>query len=319
MRKITIAAVVAAAVLAANAAFADPALIDRVVAVVGDDVVTLSELQTEMAAPLADINSRYRGDDLARAADTLKRNTLNSLVDKKVQLQEARLNGITVDKADLDAAINDIMKRNNMDEEQLKAALMGEGYTLPDYRKMLEDQLMIIRLVSAAVRSKVLVEDAEVDAYYDAHKDEYTRKESVRVANIFFPAKDGDMAGALEAANAAKAQITAGTPFEEMAVKCTGDEGAAKSCVLGTFGQGELSPAINDLAFRMKAGEVSEPVELKGGYQLVKVMERADESVQPLDEVRGKIADEISATKSETLYAKWIQDLRKRTYVEIRD
>lgn len=317
MRKITVVAVMAA-MLYSSAAFG-ATLIDRIVAVVGDDVVTLSELQTEMAAPLADINNRYRGDDLAKETDRLKRSTLNMLVDKKLQLQEAKLYGYSVDKAEIDSAIADIMKRNNMDEEQFKAALAGEGFTLEDYRKNLGEQLVILRVVSAAVKSKVILEEAEIKAYYEGHQAEFVSHASVRVANIFFPAKNGDMAGALADANAARAEIIAGTPFEDMAAKCTGDEGAKKSCVLGTFGQGELSPAIDTLAFGMKAGDVSEPVELPGGYQLIKVMERTDESVTPFADARAKIAEKLSVEKSESLFARWIKELRDRTYVEIRD
>jgi peptidyl-prolyl cis-trans isomerase SurA len=308
-----------AAVLLISSAAQAATLIDRIVAIVGSDVVTQSELDLEMAPKLDELNRTLRGDDLADAKRNLREQTLNLLIDKKLQLQEAKVEGIKVDDKDIDAAIKDIKDRNKMDDAQFEAALAKEGYTLAGYRESLRDQLTIIRLVGSAVRSKIVLEDAEVKKYYDEHPDEFTQKDSVRVANILFPAKDGDMEKALADAKAAKAELDAGTiSFEDMAVKCTGDPGASKSCVLGTFGEGELSKKVEGIAFSMKAGEVSEPIEAPNGYQLIKVMDRTYKKVKPFDDVKGDIVEKLSVAKGQELFAKWIQDLRDRSYVEIR-
>jgi len=311
-------AVALALVLAAGSARA-ATLIDRVIAVVGPEVITQSELDLEMAPRLEDIEKRLRGDDLAQAKKLLRNSTLDMLIDKKLQLQEAKFQGITVDDKELDDAIKDIKERNNMDDAQLEAALMNEGYTIPEYRESLREQLLIIRLVSVAVRSRVMLDEADVEGYYQEHINDYTDHDSVRIANITFPANNGGMAEALEQAKAAKAQIDAGASFEEMAVKCTGDENAAKTCELGTFGHGQLSKEIEGMAFKMKAGEVSDPIEVSGGYQLIKVMERTEKRVKPLEEVRGAVVEELNVKKGEEIFAKWIQELRDRTYVEIRE
>lgn len=319
MTRIISAAAVAVMLIAGAAANSGAAtLIDRVVAIVGPDVVTQSELDVEMAAGLDDMEKRLRGDELASAKAALRRNTLDRLIDKKLQLQEARFQGIGVTEEELDNAIKDIKERNSMDDAQLEEALANEGYTMPDYRQSLKEQLMIIRLVSAAVRSRVMLDEKDVENYYNEHIGEFTVQESVRVANIFFPAKKGDMEAALEEAKAAREDIEAGTPFEEMAVKCTGDPDASKSCVLGTFGHGQLSKEVEDTAFGLEEGAVSEPIELSGGYQLIKVMERTEKAVKPLEDVRGEIVEELNVHKGEELFAKWIQELRDRTYVEIR-
>jgi len=317
MARIFVAALAAALFISSTAHAAT--LIDRIVAVVGSDVVTQGELDIEMAPRVEELSKRLRGDDLANAKHMLREQTLNLLIDKKLQLQEAKVEGIKVGEDELDAAIKDIKERNKMDDAQLEAALANEGYTLESYRESLREQLTIIRLVGSAVRSKIVLEDSEVRKYYDEHQDEFTQQNSVRVANIFFPAKDGDMESALADAKAAKAELDAGASFEEMAVKCTGDPGAAKSCVLGTFGEGELSKDVERIAFSMKAGEVSEPIESPGGYQLIKVMEKTEKELKPFDEVKGKIVEELSVAKGEELFAKWIQELRNRSYVEIRE
>ncbi|HEY3347225.1 MAG TPA: SurA N-terminal domain-containing protein, partial [Nitrospirota bacterium] len=130
-------------------------VIDRVVAVVGPEVITLSELQGEMAPALSDLTQKLRGDELAAATDRLRRQTLNNLIDKQLQLQQAKLDGIEVGPEEVEDAIKDIMKRNNLDEAGLRQALSDEGFTLEDYKKNLADQLVIVRLVSRTVKSKI--------------------------------------------------------------------------------------------------------------------------------------------------------------------
>ena len=304
--------------LAASPAFCAEE-IDRIVAIVGSRVITLSELQTEMAPALADIQQRYRGDDLAAASDRLKRASLNNIVDRCVQLQEAKLEGIEVTDEEVNNAIDDIMKRNKMDMKGFKAALASEGYEFDDYKKSLAEQLTVMRLVSRAVKSRVSLKDSDITDYYNRNKEKFTQAASVRIANISFPAQAGNMDAALKNAEDARKQILAGTPFEEMAAKCTGEPNAAKTCVLGTFSKGELSADIETLAFTMNAGDVSEPIKGDKGYQLIKVMEKSAAATKTLAEARPQIVDELSSKQAEGLFADWIQDLRKRTYVEVRN
>lgn len=292
--------------------------IDRIVAIVGEQPVMLSEVQTEMASAVADLNQRYRGSELASALDSLKRSTLNSIIDKYLQVQEAKVQGVEVTDEELDGAIDDIMKRNKLDKPGFVAALANEGYTFDDYRKTLGDQLLIMRLVSRAVKSRVSIKEEEIVNYYNQNKAKFSQPEMVRVANILFPVKGNDLDAALKDAQDARAKIMEGTPFEEMAATCTGDPGAAKSCVLGSFKRGELSPDVEAKAFAMAAGEVSEPIRTEKGYQLVKIMEKTSGSEATLEDARTRIIEELSSKQGETLFADWLQELRKHTYVEIR-
>lgn len=293
--------------------------IDRIVAIVGPQAVTLSELETEMAPALNEISQRMRGDELAAAVDKLKRSTLNNLIDKYLQLQEAKVQGIEVTEEEVNSAIDDIMKKNKLDKAGFTAALAGEGYAYDDYKKVLMDQLTILRLVSRAVKSRISIKEDEVQEYYKKNKARFASPETVRVANIFFPAKDGDFDTALKNAEDAKKAITDGASFEEMAAKCTGDPGAAKTCVLGSFAKGELSKAIEEKAFAMEAGQVSEPIKLDTGYQLIKVMEHAKPAMKTVEEARAQIVDDLQQKEGEALFSSWLQDLRKHTYVEIRN
>ena len=298
---------------------AGPTEIDRVVAVVGQDVITLSEIQMQMAQKLDELNQRYVGEKLDIAKERLLKATINSLIDKYLELQEAKAEGVEVSKEEVDNAINDIMTKNHMDKAAFEAALEQEGYDTAEYRKTLRDQLTIMRLVARDVKSRITVKDADIVKYYNGHKSRFVHPASVEVAHIMFPAKDGDMDAAKKAADAARAEIMKGTSFEDMAVKCSGDKDAAKTCVLGTFGKGELAPDVEAAAFGMKAGDVSQPIKSDKGYQLIKVMKKTGGSTETLDDARPEIVDRLSSKEGEKLYARWIRGLRDKTYVEVRE
>lgn len=298
---------------------AGPTEIDRVVAVVGQDVITLSEIQMQMARKMDELNQRYEGEKLDVAKEKLLKATINSLIDKYLELQEAKAEGVEVSKKEVDSAIDDIMKKNHMDKAAFEAALEQEGYDTADYKKTLRDQLTIMRLVARDVKSKITVKDADIVKYYNEHKSKFVHPASVEVAHIMFPAKDGDMDAAKKAAEAARAEIIKGTSFEDMAAKCSGDKDAAKTCVLGTFGKGELAPDVEAAAFGMKAGEVSRPIKSDNGYQLIKVMKKTDAGAESLEDARPEIVDKLSSKAGDKLYSKWIQGLRNKTYVEVRE
>ena len=318
MKRFLSAAVISIALLSAAPAPAATE-IDRIIAVVGPQVVTLSELQQEMAPAMKELSERYTGDEFASAVDRLKKSTLNALVDKHLQLQEAKLEGLEADDSEVDAAIDDIMRKNKLDKAGLTDALEKEGFSMPDYKASLKDQLTIIKLVNRAVKSRITIKEDEVKDYYEKNKAKFTPPEAVRIADILFPAKDGDMGKAKEAAEAARKEILAGTPFEEMAAKCTGDPNASKTCVLGTFEKGELSKEIEDTAFKLQAGEVSEPIKIENGYRLIKVMEKTASRQKTLEEARPEIVQELTSKQGEQLFAVWLQELRNKTYVEIRE
>jgi peptidyl-prolyl cis-trans isomerase SurA len=319
-RKLLTVVLAAGLMLAASCAYAaDAVVIDRVVAVVGDDIITLSELQSEMAPTLADVEKRFRGDDLVRETDRLKRDALNQLIDRSLQLLEAKRLGIMVPQEDVDAAIQDIMDRNKMSREDFDKALAGEGYSFDEYKGNLEAQLLVIRLINREVRSKVLIDEADAKAYYEDNPDEFKTAASITLANIFFPADKGGMEQARENAAEARKKIEAGTPFEEMAVVCTGDDEAAKTCVLGSFKKGELSGKVEEVAFSLDAGEVSEPVKTEGGYQLIKTMNKVEAGIAPYDDAKEFIYEKLNSIRGEAVYANWLRDLRSNTYIEVRD
>ncbi len=129
-----------------------PVVLDRVVAVVNGEVITMSDLQRELSKRTDIKDERVMLDDM---------------IDRKLQMAEAKKTGLDVTDKELSDAVNDIMKRNKMDQKEFEAALAKEGLTLEQYRTEFREQMTISRLFNKYVRTGLTVDDAEARAYYD--------------------------------------------------------------------------------------------------------------------------------------------------------
>src|SRR5688572_9519451 len=156
-------------------------MIDRIVARVNDDVITLSELQEEGLPLFERLRENYTGKELEHQVQRAEREFLDQLVLKRLQLQYASQVGITASENEINAAFKDVLSRNNLTQEQLVELLTREGLTLQDYKDRLREQIVLARLMNQAVRSRVSVDTSEVEAYYQTHRGEFDQAPQARV------------------------------------------------------------------------------------------------------------------------------------------
>ena len=161
-------------------------MIDRIVARVNDDVITLSELQEEGLPLFERLRENYTGKELAEQVQRAEREFLDQLILRRLQLQYANQIGITASDNEINAALKDVLTRNNLTQEQLTDLLTREGLTLQDYKDRLREQIILARLMNQAVRSRVSVDASEVEAYFKAHQDEFNQPAQARMRHIFF-------------------------------------------------------------------------------------------------------------------------------------
>ena len=143
--------------------------VDRVVAVVNEDIITLSDLQRELA----------KHKDM-----TDERIMLEEMIDRRLQMSAARKTGMDVSDREMNDAIADIMKRNDMTKPQFEAALRKEGITLDQYRTELREQMTMSRLINKYVRTGLSVDESEARAYYERNPAQFSLPEEIRVRQL---------------------------------------------------------------------------------------------------------------------------------------
>ncbi len=308
--------------LFASSATAATGVVERIVAVVNDEIITSYELDSAFEPMEKRIEATYKGPNKERLLQETRLDMLKKMVDKLLLEQEAKKTGIVVKDEEVMDTIRDIARRQNVSLDALKQALDKEGTTLEAYRNEIREQMVRMRILRRDVRSKIAISEEEIGAYYLKHREEYEGKEAVRIKQILLPYPSGiDEEGKKklrEQAETIRKRIMAGEPFDLMAATYSQGPAAAQGGDLGFIEKGLMLPEVDRVAFSLKQDEVSDLVESSLGLHLLKLVDKRGAGVKPIEAVRQEIVDRLEEGKLEVKYEDWMEGLRKRSHIEIR-
>jgi peptidyl-prolyl cis-trans isomerase SurA len=301
---------------------AEARVVEKVAAVVGTDIILASEVEEKAGPLMADVSRIPEAEKRAARASALRREVLDHLIDDELISAQAAELRLTVTPEQVDASIAEIKRQNNIDDEQLKQALRGQGMTMAGYRSDLKKQLLRFRVLNIAVGSKINVSDEDVRAYYERHYKAGSANVQVRASHIFLSIPEGADAGAIadkEALGRKLVERAATEDFAKLAKEYSDDAATrGEGGDLGFFGKDMLPKPIEDLVFAMKLGEVRGPVRAERGFHVIKLLDRKVAEAKPLAEVDEEIRMQLRQKEMEKQTKGYLADLRKRTLVDIR-
>ncbi len=305
-----------------GSAVAAARVVEKIAAVVGDDIVMASEVE-EKAVPFLAEAARVtdQGQRSARAA-AIRREVLDRLIDDQLIAQQASELRLSVSSEDVDKSIEEIKRQNGIDDQQLAQALRGQGMTMGTYRQDLKKQILRFRVINIAVGSKVAVSDEDVQSYYDRHMKSGAEVQ-VRASHVFIAIPDGADAGVVAEKQAAAAALLerakAGEDFAKLAREHSEDAATrAEGGDLGTFGKDMLPKPIEELVFAMEIGEVRGPLRADRGFHVIKLVEKRTAPAKPFAEVREELRAQLRQKEVERQTKSYLADLRKKTLVDVR-
>lgn len=288
-------------------------IIDRVVAVVNKEVITFSELEKKVRLQTPPGGAQPGMVDF--------RGMLEEMVNQKLIDQETRHMQVKVREKEIDEFLEKFAKRNKLTVEGLRAAVEEKGVTWEAYRTEVRNELRRNGAISQKVQGQVSVTDKEIREFYEAHQAEYFSPARVRIEQIFFAFPQDSNADNKEVlarkASEALKRVKAGESFQNVAGAYRETAGAAGSD-LGYLGKGELIGTLDQAAFSLPIGAVSEVIATEKGYGIIRVLDRQEESTKKLEEVRQDIESQLYRMKMEKKYQEWMQELRNKAYVEIK-
>ena len=316
----TTGAVALALALAAPAARAR--VVGRVAAVVGDSIVLASEVEERVAPLLVDANQIRDPDKRAARSSALRREVLDRLIDDELIVQQAAELKLTISNEQVDASIEEIKKQNNLNDDQLREALRGQGMTMAAYRADLKRQLLRFRVLNIAVGSKVNISDDEVRAYYERHMKDGTNVQ-VRASHVFIAIPEGADAQVVAEKQAQAQKVLerakAGEDFAKLAKESSDDAATrAEGGDLGYFGKDMLPKPIEEIVFAMKVGDIRGPIRADRGFHVIKLVDRKLKDAKPFDEVKDDIRMQLRQKDMERQTKSYLAELRKKTLVDIR-
>jgi peptidyl-prolyl cis-trans isomerase SurA len=291
-------------------------LLDKVMAIVNKEVITWSDLYKAMEFEATDEIKAMKDEDRRRFFKENESMFLESLIDMKLQLQEAAKAGVSASDEDVNRAIENIKKKYSMTDEAFKDAIGKEGFTLAEYRKKLSEQITISRIVDHDVKSKVLVTEGEIDKYIAGHKELEKESEGFNISHIFLKGSRDDIKRLEEKALDIYKKIKAGENFAELARQYSEDASASIGGELGFIRKSDMSNDFLNVLSKMKAGDVSDPFWGGNGIHIIRLNDKKE--IKGPQELREMVRQKLLEEKFSREYKNWIKGLRERAYVEIK-
>ncbi len=298
-------------------------MVDRIVAVVNDEPITLSELRRRENPALLRMLSPMT---FPAGKDEFEKAVLEDLIDRRLMLQKAREMRIDPDETDIDTYLNGMTRSNGMDRERFAAMLKDIGVDMKDLRRGIAENIARSRLVHFEVRSRIVITDAEARKYYQKkYKDAAALPEGYHLLQMgFYWDRPKSMSStrdeARRRAEEARGKVAAGEDFRELARRISELPTADSGGDLGFLAAGEMAPWMLKALDGVKAGGLTPVIEGAGAMQFFLVFEVNIEGrfePPPFRLVKDELKRELHASKEKKYLDEWLTKIKKEAYIRI--
>lgn len=276
-------------------------VVDRIVAVVNDSIVTLSELEESL-------------EDESLKEDRLEmENALDKLIEVKLLRQASDKAGVDVSETEVEAAIDDVLTKNKMTIDELMRALIKEGISFDNYKKEIEDSIRQAKFSERVFASKVKIKEEDVENYYLQNRDVLSGPPEYKIKLMILKGTSKD--AKLEAVNDG---LTKGVSFGELVKEFSDGPAVSDGGDMGFLKEGEISPEIEAQSLKLSKGEVSKPFKFKDQIVLVKLIDTRAGQMAEYESLKRQLFKKLYEQVAEDRYKEWLKDIKDSAHIEIR-
>jgi peptidyl-prolyl cis-trans isomerase SurA len=300
-------------------------VLEEIVARVNNEIITREDLahaRESLENEVKDDCQKCTPEQLKTELADKQKNLLRDLIDQSLLVQRAKDEGISVDTEVIKRldAIRQQYKLPSMDA--LESEVTKAGQNFEDFKGQIRDQLLTQEIIRKDVGSRIIVSHEDVVKYYNEHKSDFVRPETVVLREIFV-STEGKPPSAIpelrkKADNLRDRILNHGEDFGEMAKHFSDSPTAQQSGELGAFQRSQLDPKIAEKVFALKHGEMTDVIETKTGFEILQVVERFDAGQQPVEKVEPEITDRLYQVKMQPAMRAFLETLRQDSYVQIK-
>lgn len=302
-------------------------VVDKVVAVINNEVITLSELEEETTGLFRSITKNNPDAPILDALEEAREVTLNSMIERQLIQQKAKKFNVKVTEEDIDAAYETMRNKMSLNPTEFRQKLEKSGMTEESYKNKLRTQILQSRLLSYDVRSKIIVTEEMILDYYDENYTARVDKGSYYLLQMGFiwPETDDpqkEAANKQETLNRTERVynlVKNGQDFKLLAEKFSDLPSASDGGDIGIFTLDEMAPTMRDAVATLSPGELSKIIDTPAGYQFFKLLSGEENAIvvtasfeAAREEIRAKIFEE----KLKAAYSEWVIKLKEDAYIQ---
>jgi peptidyl-prolyl cis-trans isomerase SurA len=301
-----------------------PAADADIVARVNNDVITLSDYQKAGQQLRDEVAHDCQGcpqDQIDAQFKEQQKDLLRGMIDQLLTVQRAKDMGISVEP-DLAKRLDEVRRQNGLATlDDLQKGVEASGLTWEDYKTTIRNGLLQKEVVRREIGSHVDISSDEVKQYYEAHPQEFTLPERVTLSEISLSTEgksQEEFAAVRSKLEGLRTSIVNGDDFNRVAQLYSQGSTAKDGGNLGTFKRGELAPQLEAIVFQMTRGQISDVIQTRTGFEVLKVEDRFQAGLQPMDKVESDIRNTIYAQKMQPRMRDYLAELREQSYIIVK-
>ncbi len=299
-------------------------IVEEIIARVNNEVITRSDYQKAEEQLREEVAHDCQGcptDKLYEVFKEQQKDLLRGLIDQSLMVQRAKDMGISVE-SDVIKRLDDVRKQNGLASlEDLEKAVEGSGLAWEDYKTSIRNGLLTQEVVRREVGSHITIPNDEVKKYYEAHPQEFTRPEQVVLSEILLSTEGKspeEIAAVQKKAEDLRNRVIRGDDFNEIAKRYSEGSTAKDGGELGTFKRGEMAPQLEEVVFKMDKGQITDVIQTKPGFEILKVDNHYLAGLQPMDKVENEIMNRLYMEKMQPQMRDYLATLREESYVMVK-
>jgi peptidyl-prolyl cis-trans isomerase SurA len=300
---------------------AEPEVIDGVAAVVNADVITFSQVQEVSNPRERTLREQLTGVELVEKIKEARLAALNDLIDRQLIIQEFKKKKFTIPEYVIEDEVQRIIREEfGGDRQAFLRTLNAQGYTINKFRDAQRDKVIVGAMRQSNIKGTFSATPQQVQAYYDANKNEFATPEQLKLRMIVLNADPLDANSAdstRKMADEIQNKVKAGADFATMAKTYSMDGTAESGGDWGMIDRKTLNQQLTDLAFSLSPGEVSQVAQIGDSFYILFCESKKTSSFIPLPEVRDGIEKKLEQVQRQKATQKWIDSLREKAYIKI--
>jgi peptidyl-prolyl cis-trans isomerase SurA len=292
-------------------------IVEEIVAIVNDDVITFSEFKKEYDTRALIATAQVQGEQLEKYLAQVKSQLMDMMITDKLLLQLAKEKNLNVTES-VKNAVEKIKKENNFEsDDDLKRALLNQGLEWDSWLKQLEEDALRQTVVGQEVNRLIVLDDAEVVDYYRKHPSEFVEPEDYTVRAIYLTMENIPAADLEAKKKEIDEKLKSGTDFAETSGAYSDAPLKETKGSLGTLKKGELEKNLQQGLDKLKKGETSPWIQAKAGWYLLKMEDKKDSRLLPFETAKPAIEQKLYEERQAVKLKEFLDTVKKRSYIKI--